>query len=115
MFDMQNVFYALCGFLAALSISYPNFYSKYCRNILVLAWGNGAVLVVITFMVLQVAEDAGAYRDNIYYYSEKFIKFLIEDLPITMLYMCLSVLLNENLRWLAVKLDQHNSRHSKSS
>lgn len=109
MFDMQTVFYGLCGLLVALSISYPKFYSKYCRNILVLAWGNGVALVVITFMILQVAEDAGAYRAMINDYSERLIRFFIEDQPTTLLYMLLSVLLNENLRWLAVKLDQHNN------
>lgn len=112
MFDMQTFFYGLCGFLAALSISHPNFYIKHGRTVVALAWGNGAVLVVVTFMVLQVAEDAGSYRIYIIDYSRKLIEFLIKDLSATIMYMFVSELLNENLIWLAKSLDKHNQRRS---
>lgn len=112
MFDMQTFFYGLCGFLAALSISHPNFYIKYGRTVVALAWGNGAVLVVVTFMILQVAEDAGSYRIYIIDYSRKLIEFLVKDLSATIMYMFVSELLNENLIWLAKGLDKHNQRRS---
>ncbi len=112
MFDLQTVFYGFCAYLAALSISFPSFYIKYGRTVLVLAWGVGAALVIITFMALQIANDLPVYRDDIYGYSKKLVYFLIEDLPVTCMYMCLSVLINEGLRWVCINIDRHKQQTS---
>ncbi|HHQ4775509.1 TPA: hypothetical protein ACSP84_003350 [Aeromonas veronii] len=111
MFDMQTVFYGLCGLLVALSISNPSFYIKHGRTVVALAWTNAVVILVLTYMVMQVAEDVVAYRDYIMEYSEKLVKFYVEDIPVTCMYMFLSEVLNENLIYLAKCLEKHNKCH----
>ncbi|WP_314926620.1 hypothetical protein [Aeromonas piscicola] len=78
MIDFQNVFYGVCGLLAAIAITQPKFYVKYASYLLVAAFVNMVLVLVVTLLALVIANKAGEYRDGINLFARYFSEFLLK-------------------------------------
>ena len=109
MIELQTVFYGLCGLLVTLFITHPSFYIKYARSVLLFAWLQSVLLLFATFVILQVADDTGLYEENVFVFIKQFVMPLLGDRGQFIMYMVWSLVLEENLRFLAKSLNKHNS------
>ncbi|GAB5991005.1 hypothetical protein [Aeromonas enteropelogenes] len=98
MIDFQSVFYGVCGLLAAIAITQPRFYEKYSSYILVAAFFNTVLILFITLITLNIANNAGEYRDGISLFARYFSEFLFKINNHQMIsYMALLVIVWGNL------------------
>ncbi|MGL4356012.1 MAG: hypothetical protein ACRCTP_19525 [Aeromonas popoffii] len=78
MIDFQSVFYGVCGLLAAIAITQPKFYVKYASHLLVAAFVNMVLVLVVTLLALVIANKAGEYGDGINLFARHFSEFLLK-------------------------------------
>lgn len=110
MIDIQNVFYGVCGLLAAISITHPGFYIKYSSYLLVAAYSNMVVILAITLAILKLAPEVVSYRDNLNLLAKYLSEFLMKiDNYQAISYMILLAIVWWNLRILSFMLCKYEN------
>ncbi|MGE6221908.1 hypothetical protein [Aeromonas media] len=116
MIDFQSVFYGVCGLLAAIAITQPKFYVKYAGHLFVAAFVNMALVLVVTYFALVIANDAGEYRDGINLFARYFSEFLFKvDNYQTVSYMALLFVVWINLLFLSKLMSKYDDEIKKEN
>lgn len=108
MIDFQSVFYGVCGLLVAIAITQPKFYVKYAVHLLIAAFFNAFLVLLITAVALRLSRDVASYGDGLKQFAINFSDFLLKvDNYQTASYMGLLIVVWGNMCILSLMLSKH--------